>query len=277
VIDSWIAIGDSFTEGVGDEGSDGACIGWADRLAMQLAAVSPTFSYANLALRGRMMKQILDEQVPIAVAERPDLITLCAGGNDIIVPGVDVDDIAAMFDNAVATLCATGAQVLVFTAPDVKFQPVVRMVRPKAAIYNSHIHASADRYGAKVVDLWSMSVLRDRRAWSDDRLHFAPDGHRRIALRTAEVLGLPVTEDWREPLPEQAPLRWLDMRKMDVNWARAHLIPWIGRQLRGESLGDGLVPKRPRLAPYRKQNDSQRHDPQRHDPQRQGLKDASAC
>jgi lysophospholipase L1-like esterase len=252
VIKSWIAIGDSFTEGVGDYGPDDTCIGWADRLAVQLAEVNPAFSYANLALRGRIMKQILDEQVPVAVAEKPDLFTFCAGGNDIIVPGCDVDDIAAMFDNAVATLRATGAEVLVFTAPDVKFQPVVRMIRTKAAIYNAHIHASADRHGAKVVDLWSMSTLRDRRAWSDDRLHFAPDGHQRIALRTAEVLGLPVTEDWREPLPEVPPLRWLDMRRMDVSWARAHLIPWIGRQLRGESMGDGLTPKRPKLAPYRK-------------------------
>lgn len=255
MIDSWIAIGDSFTEGVGDEGPDGACIGWADRLAVQLAHANPAFTYANLALRGKMMKEILEDQVPVAAAEKPSLITLCAGGNDIIVPGVDVDDIAAMFEAAVAALCATGAEVLVFTAPDVKFQPVVRMVRPKAAIYNAHIHASADRHGAKVVDLWSMGPLHDRRAWSDDRLHFAPDGHQRIALRTAEVLGLPVTEDWRDALPELPPQRWLDQRRMDLNWARAHLLPWIGRQLRGESLGDGLTPKRPKLTRYQESKD----------------------
>lgn len=251
MLDSWIAIGDSFTEGVGDEGPDGACVGWADRLAAQLAAVNPAFSYANLALRGKMMKEVLEEQVPAAVAEKSDLITLCAGGNDIIVPGCDVDHIAAQFETAVAALRATGATVLVFTAPDVKFQPVVRRVRPKAAIYNAHIYSIADSYGAKVVDLWSMGPLHDRRAWSDDRLHFAADGHRRVALRTAEVLGLPVAEDWREPYPELAPPNWLDSRRNDLMWTRTHLIPWIRRQLRGQSMGDGLSPKRPKLKPYR--------------------------
>lgn len=28
-----------------------------------------------------------------------------------------------------------------------------------------------------------------------------------------------------------------------------HLLPWIRRQLRGQSMGDGLSPKRPQLAP----------------------------
>ena len=38
---SFVALGDSFTEGVGDLYPDGTCRGWADRFAGQLAAVSP--------------------------------------------------------------------------------------------------------------------------------------------------------------------------------------------------------------------------------------------
>jgi lysophospholipase L1-like esterase len=251
VLNSWIAIGDSFTEGVGDEGPDGVCIGWADRAAMMLAEVNPTFSYANLALRGKMVKEILDQQVPIAIEARPDLITICAGGNDIIMPGSDPDAVAARLETGIAALVATGAEVVVFTAPDPKMQPVVRRVRAKAAIYNSDIHAIADRHGVKIVDLWSMDPLRDRQAWSDDRLHFSSDGHRRISLRFAEVLGLTVSDDWREPYPDMPPMRWLELRRNDISWTRTHLIPWVRRQLRGESMGDGLSPKRPELRPYR--------------------------
>ncbi len=36
-IGSYAAIGDSFTEGVGDPGPDGAFVGWADRFAVLLA------------------------------------------------------------------------------------------------------------------------------------------------------------------------------------------------------------------------------------------------
>lgn len=247
---SWVAIGDSFTEGLSDLGLDGTYIGWADRLAILLAERNPGFRYANLALRGKMLREIVTEQVPAAIAARPDLVTICAGGNDLIVPGSDVDVLAEEFEQGVAELRGAGCEVVVFTGPDPHKQPVVRRVRAKVAIYNGHLHAIADRHDAMLVDLWAMKPLVDVRAWSDDRLHFSPEGHQRIALRTAEVLGVPVAEDWREPWPEVAPTPWLRSRQADLAWTRTHLLPWVRRQLRGESMGDGLVPKRPELSTF---------------------------
>ncbi|MFL6121755.1 SGNH/GDSL hydrolase family protein [Actinophytocola sp.] len=247
---SWIAVGDSFTEGLSDEGLDGTYIGWADRLAMILAERNPDFRYANLALRGKMLREIVTEQVSLAVEARPDLVTVCAGGNDLIVPGRDVDVLAEEFEQAVVGLRKAGCEVVIFTGPDPRNQPVVRRIRAKVAIYNGHLHAIADRHDAMLVDLWAMAPLVDVRAWSDDRLHFSAEGHRRIALRTAEVLGVPVAEDWREPLPPVEPMPWLRLRQADLAWTRAHLLPWVRRQLRGESMGDGLVPKRPELSTF---------------------------
>ncbi|MDQ3405763.1 MAG: SGNH/GDSL hydrolase family protein [Actinomycetota bacterium] len=247
---SWIAIGDSFTEGMSDEGPDGAYIGWADRLAVLLAERSPGFEYANTALRGKMLRQIIDEQVTIAVRAAPDLVTLCGGGNDILTPGCDVDEVAVLFDNAVARLRASGSEVLLFTGPDPQLQPLLRRVRGKVAIYNGHLHAIAQRRGARLVDLWSMDILHDRRAWCDDRLHFSSEGHRRIAMHTAEVLGVSVDGDWREPLPPEPPQPWLRLRQADLAWTTTHLLPWVRRQIMGESIGDGLAPKRPDLTPY---------------------------
>ena len=248
--DSWIAIGDSFTEGMGDTGADGSYVGWADRLAEAMALQRPGFQYANLALRGKMLQEIVDEQVPLAADNAPDLVTICGGGNDLITPGTDVDDVAALFDGAVAKLRAAGIEVLLFTGPDPKVQPLLRRIRGKVGIYNGHLHAIAERRGARVVDLWSMDVLHDRRAWCDDRLHFSSDGHRRIALRAAEVLGVRVDEDWREPLPAEEAKPWLRLRQDDLTWTTTHLLPWVARQIRGESLGDGLAPKRPELQPF---------------------------
>jgi lysophospholipase L1-like esterase len=253
-LSSWVAIGDSFTEGLSDLGPDGSYVGWADRLAAALAARDPGFQYANLALRGKMLREIITEQIPVVERVRPDLVTICGGGNDLIVPGSDVDELADEFEQAVITLRQTGCEVVVFTGPDPKKQPVVRRVRGKVAIYNGHLRAIADRHGARLVDLWAMPVLVDLRAWSDDRLHFSPEGHHRIALRTAEVLGVPVTEDWREPWPPVDPTPWIRSRAADLAWTRTHLLPWVRRQLRGESMGDGLVPKRPELQPYEDQS-----------------------
>lgn len=246
---SWVAIGDSFTEGLSDPGEDGGFRGWADRLAELMAGRDPLFRYANLAVRGKMMDEIIAEQVPAAIAAEPDLVTICAGGNDLVVPGSDVDELAARLDKAIVELQAAGSEVLLFAGPDPKPMPMVRRVRAKVAIYNEHLHAIADRHGARIVDLWAMHVLGDARAWSDDRLHFSAEGHRRIALRTAEVLDVPVDEDWREPWPEQKVASWLQSRKADLDWTRIHLVPWIRRHLRGESMGDGISAKRPELSP----------------------------
>ncbi|PXY31036.1 SGNH/GDSL hydrolase family protein [Prauserella muralis] len=248
--DSYVAIGDSFTEGLHDPWPDGSFRGWADRLAEILAAGRPGFRYANLALRGKLLAEIMSEQLPVALGIKPDLVSVCAGGNDIIVPGADVDAVAAAFEEGIATLRAAGIEVVIFTGPDTKQMSVMSMLRGKVGIYNAHLWAIAERHGAKVVDLWAMDVLHDVRAWSDDRLHFTAEGHRRIALRTAEVLGVPTGQNWREPWPaasEQA--TWLTLRRSDLEWTRTHLLPWIRRHLRGQSMGDGLAPKRPRLAP----------------------------
>lgn len=246
---SFMALGDSFTEGLEDANRDGTYRGWADRLAELMVVENPDLRYANLAIRGDMMEDIITKQVPLALAERPDLVTLCAGGNDLIVPGANIDQLAEQFGEVVRTLRDNGSEVVMFTGPDVKHMPVVRAVRAKVALYNTHLWSIADRYGALMVDLWGMDVLHDARAWSDDRLHFSPDGHHKIALRIAETLGMPIREPWNTPWPRVPQDDWIHLRQKDITWARTHLLPWALRQLRGESMGDGLSPKRPTLQP----------------------------
>ena len=130
----------------------------------------------------------------------PDLVSLAAGGNDIL-SGADVDLLAAHFEPAVAKLQAAGCRVLIFTGFDPRMFPVIRLLRGRIATYNMHLRGIADEAGCDLVDLWSMRALNDTRAWSPDRLHLSAEGHRRVALRACEVLGLPVTQDWPVPLP----------------------------------------------------------------------------
>ena len=246
---SFVAIGDSFTEGLNDPGPAGQYRGWADRLAEMLAVDQPGLRYANLAIRGKYLAQILTEQFPTALAAAPDLVSFCAGGNDILRPGCDPDDIAARYEAAVVQFRAAGSDVVICTGFDTRAVPVLRRVSGKIAAYNLHLWSIAQRHGCRIVDLWSMRVLRDPRAWSPDRLHLSPDGHRRVSLRAAEVLGLEVAQDWQEPWPPARSPDWLDRRRADVRWTREHFVPWIGRHLRGRSSGDGLPPKRPELTP----------------------------
>ena len=262
-IGSFVALGDSFTEGVGDPYPNeathphSAYRGWADRFAERLAADHPGLRYANLAVRGRLLGHVAAEQVPRAVAMAPDLVSIAAGGNDLLRPRADPDTLAQTFDAAIAQLRAASREVLVFTGFDPRAFPLIRLIRGKVAIYNMHLRLIADRRDCRLVDLWSMRVLGDPREWSADRLHLGPDGHRRVALRACEVMGLSTDADWREPLPPRLSpeavrlqaIAWLVARRLDARWAREYAVPWVGRRLRGVSTGDGLAAKRSEMLP----------------------------
>jgi lysophospholipase L1-like esterase len=201
-IGSFAALGDSFTEGLNDRLTGDNFHGWADRFADRLAAHQPGLRYANLAVRGKLLGEVAAEQVPRAVEMAPDLVSIAAGGNDILRPGTDPDALAEVFDDCVASLRAAGCRVLLFTGFDPSAFPVIRMLRGKVAAYNMHLRTIAAARDCDLVDLWSMRILRDRRVWSADRLHLTAEGHQRVALFVCERVGVPVTENWRDPLPD---------------------------------------------------------------------------
>jgi lysophospholipase L1-like esterase len=254
-VSSFVALGDSFTEGVGDYYQDGAsCRGWADRLAGLIAARQdtanePALRYANLAIRGKLLGQVIDEQVPAALALRPDLVSVAAGGNDLLRPKAQPDELAAQFERFVVELRGAGCQVLLFTGFDPAGFPLIRLIRGKVAAYNAQLRLIAKRHDCLLADLWAMRVLADPAMWCEDRLHLAAEGHRRVALRAAEVLGMQVDEDWRAPRPAAAvnSPQWLAARRQDARWLRKYASPWLYRRLRGISSGDGMTAKRPDL------------------------------
>jgi lysophospholipase L1-like esterase len=257
---SLVAVGDSFTEGVGDPypvpSPDGDVVfrGWADRLAEHLADHLGEIRYANLAVRGKLMRQIVTDQVPVALEMAPDLVTLCAGGNDLLRPGGDPERMAKVLDATVARLRARGSQVVLFTGVNIS-TGYMRGTIGLFARYYMNVRAIADKHGCHLVDQWSMRVLTDARAWDGDRLHMSPEGHRRLGLRVAEVLGVPTAEHWDEPWPESSPVRWTQARREDLTWVRESLGPWIGRRLTGRSSGDAVTAKRPELTPLTKDRD----------------------
>ena len=55
------------TEGMKDELIDGQYRGWADRVADGLARNNPEFTYLNLAIRGKLLKQVVEDQIPQAL------------------------------------------------------------------------------------------------------------------------------------------------------------------------------------------------------------------
>jgi lysophospholipase L1-like esterase len=250
VFSRYVALGDSFTEGVGDpdHARPNGLRGWADRVAEVLAGHSSDFGYANLAIRGRKLLPVIEEQLEPALALEPDLVTSYAGANDIMRPKVDIDALAAAYDAAVGRLAATGATVVLFTAFDPGGSAIYRPLRGRFALYTEAVREIADRHGARVVDFWRMRELRDFGYWDTDRMHLGPPGHQRMARAVLDVLEVPHD---LEALPRtlRPELTGRDLRAKNVEWARTHAAPWVHRRLTGRSSGDGLSPRRPGLAP----------------------------
>lgn len=242
----YVAIGDSFTEGIGDPEprSAGGHRGWADRVAEVLASRTVDFAYANLAIRGRLLQQIINEQIEPALALRPDLVSISAGGNDIIRPGTDPDEVADRLDSAVGRLRSDGATVVLFNGPDIGMTPVLRRIRGKVAIYNENLRTVAKRHDAIVADMWALRELEDPRMWAPDRLHFSPIGHHTIARMVLDSLGVDNELEPYDPEPLPA-TTWRQARVEDIGWAREYLLPWVIRRIRHQSSGDGVSPKRP--------------------------------
>ncbi|WP_100497627.1 SGNH/GDSL hydrolase family protein [Geodermatophilus chilensis] len=244
----YLALGDSFTEGLADPDPQrpGEFRGWADRLAEHLAAVTnDEVEYANLAIRGRLLGQVLAEQVPVALAAEPDLVSLVAGGNDLLRPGADPDRLAADLEDAVVRFRAAGADVLLATGVDPRQTPIIRRTRGRVAVFNASLWSIAARHGAVVLDQWGAGWVQDWRMWDSDRIHLTAEGHRRTALAAATALGLPVDGDWRTPLPPQPPRALRAALAEEAAWVRGFVAPWIARRLRGRSSGDGRAAKRP--------------------------------
>lgn len=241
-----VSIGDSFTEGVGDpdDSVPGGFRGWADRVAEELARTTDDFAYANLAIRGRLFQPIVDEQLEPALELRPDLVTISAGGNDMLRPNADPDDIASRLDAVIEQITATGATVAMFDGPDIGNTPVLRSIRGRVAIWNENVRTVAARHDAVMVDLWGLHQLGDPRMWAPDRLHFSPLGHQLIACETLDCLGVDhgLTPDHPEGRPERT---WREARRDDMVWARKYLVPWVGRRIRRRSSGDYVTAKRP--------------------------------
>ena len=81
--------------------------GWADRVAEVLAHSNPEMRYANLAVRGRTMDEILAEQIQTAVMLEPDIVTIYAGMNDLLLVRNNIDAMMARYADALKTLQQT--------------------------------------------------------------------------------------------------------------------------------------------------------------------------
>ncbi|MBB4904524.1 SGNH/GDSL hydrolase family protein [Actinophytocola algeriensis] len=248
----YVAIGDSCAEGLDDPYPDGSGYrGWADLVAGELARVSPSLEYANLAVRGRRLDQILTEQVPNAVAHRPDLVTLFGGGNDVLQGRWRTT--AESLDEIVTTMAGVAETVVLFTLPDIARLPGLGRLRPRVRRLNDLITETATKHGTLLIDVRDDEYCDDERLYGGDRLHLGPRGHHRVAAHVLTSLALTPDPAWLAPLPPAVREPVWRSAAQHWSWLRHHVYPAVHDTVRnkliGRQPGDGLVAKRPDPAP----------------------------
>lgn len=238
----FVAIGDSFTEGVGDELPDGRVRGWADIAAQGWAdALGTPIQYANLAIRGKLAWPIVDEQLERALALEPTHLSFNGGGNDMLRPRADIEHIADAFSRVLRRCDAQGVQLIALSgANPAPHLPLGTLIQRRGDELSAAVlRRLEDRPDVVRALNWPDRELSGQQYWSHDRLHMNSAGHHRVAARVLDALGFEPPAAW------WAPQSSIGAGPSGYAYYREHVGPWVRRRLARTSSGDGREPKHP--------------------------------
>jgi lysophospholipase L1-like esterase len=240
----FLVLGDSFSEGMSDEIIDGKYRGWADRVADVLAMQTPGFTYANLAIRGKLVQQVLDDQVPLVLPliDGPHaLVSFHAGANDALRPNYNHNAVRTAYVKAVTKLVESGATVMLFTVLEKNGNggKASAVWEERMSTFNKIVREVADKFNLLVMDASMDPESSNPNLLAFDRLHLNVAGHYRVAQAVLENIGAPFDPRWREPVvsPKKKPM--IIRKAITFIWFVTFALPWVWRRIRGRSSGDG--------------------------------------
>jgi lysophospholipase L1-like esterase len=186
-------LGDSIAEGVREPCDGYLDLSWIDRIADPLRAVAPGLTVMNLGVRDLLAAEVRERQVDAALAFRPDLAIVAAGGNDALRRSFAPEQVSRELDGIVGPLRQAGADVLMIELMDIVASglvpaeyagPLDERMRALAEI----TRAVADRQGAMLVEMRRHPASADPAVYSSDRLHLNARGHAIVAAEAVRVL-----------------------------------------------------------------------------------------
>ena len=190
----YVAIGDSFTEGVGDSVDGFAKLAAMDRLAAALKQSNPDLRYTNLAKRGLLVAEIREQQLEAALRLKPDFVSVVAGANDILKGQFDPIRWEQELRTLYESLTQTGAVVSTGNAPNFLVlrtlkEPLQTRIKSDIAKGNNIIQRLVAEYHVVLVDAWTISSRFGTEDWSADGIHPNSRGYFKFAkeiLKTIE-------------------------------------------------------------------------------------------
>lgn len=179
----FVAIGDSFTEGIGDEVEGIALKSWIDHF-VQLC--ENDIKYANLAKRGLVTKEIRSQQLEKALTFNPDLVSLIAGANDVLKGRWNHDAYKNDMEFMIDSLSKAGADIIIVNLPDFTVRlPFAsekkQVIKEQLLEANEVIRSLSREYKFHHVDFWNHHLVNDNTLWSKDLIHPNSKGYVKVA------------------------------------------------------------------------------------------------
>ena len=233
-----------------DEKKYGQYRGWADRVADVMAKFHSDYTYGNLAIRGKLLSQVVDEQIDAAISQvtgADTLLSFHAGANDVIRPGYKSELVLPLYSDAVRRLAASGATIMLFTVLEKTGNTgrTAKMWEERFSGFNRNVRAVGFEVGAIIADANEEAAFSDRRFLASDRLHLNAMGHDRVAQAVLELIDLPFDARWRDLLPPARKKPMIIRAMITSLWFITFALPWMWRRARGKSSGDGRSCKYP--------------------------------
>jgi acyl-CoA thioesterase-1 len=192
---TYIALGASDAFGIGtyDPNDDS----WPAALAGDLGG---SVHLINLGIPGATAAQAVQEQLPIALDSRPNIVTVWLAVNDLA-DGVSLDDYARQLSALLTQLhVRTHARVYVGNLPDLALLPYFAnqdptALRTRIGEWNVRIAAICAETGAHLVDLsgYSAQLAQNPQYISRDGLHPSNEGAAALARVFAQAIQQPST------------------------------------------------------------------------------------
>lgn len=231
--DSYVAIGGSSIEGtmdLADPGNpDNFMFGWVDHLVWGLprrrTAVSLTsLKYANLAIYGRKLPQMVTERMAIVPGIHPVLISTIGRGSDLVWVSRDSDYLPHLVESMVVSVRGTGVDVLLGTIRDSKGFPTIFLVRLTIAEFNVNVWSITQRHGYHMLDQWDLCPIHTMNLWVPDRLHLKPIGRRLMMNHMLQALGFePRYPEYDQVFRDGGTTKWTFNQNRE--WVKSHLVP----------------------------------------------------
>lgn len=189
----FVALGDSFTEGVGDPVEGFARLGAVDRLAAALRQHNPDLRFTNLAQRGLGVSEIREQQLGPALSLTPDLVSVVAGANDVLAGRFNMTRWEEEFRVMYGALTQAGATVIAATLPDFPILrtlagPLQARVRGNITKGNDLIRRLAAEHRVVLIDAWAISAQSAPEDWSADSVHLNARGYFKFAQEMLKTL-----------------------------------------------------------------------------------------